>query len=77
MPETTEYKDAKGKNRIRHRSDNGNITYGSTQGYENKKDMRDSAINASLELQKNYLDHMSQEQLQELYLLGEEARAKL
>lgn len=59
MPETTEYKDNRNENRIRHKADNGRITYASTQGYQNIQDMRDAAIYSSIDLLKNYWEKMS------------------
>ena len=73
MPKTEEYKDAKGKNRIRHTADNGNVTYAIPQGYFNLADMRNTAINTSLELSEHYLENMDMKQLQKLSELGKEA----
>ena len=75
MPKTEEYRDARGKSRIRHTADNGNVTYASSQGYENVKDARDAAINAALGMLAFYMNEkrLSTEQLQRLEDLGTEA----
>ena len=70
MPKTEEYKDARGKNRIRHTADNGNVTYASSQGYHNLKDARDAAINAALELLDHYHDEMDEGQFGVLEILA-------
>jgi uncharacterized protein YegP (UPF0339 family) len=66
MPNTKEYKDRSGQNRITHRADNGRVTYASSEGYKNVKDMRDTAINSSLELLTHYRKKMNRKQVDEL-----------
>jgi uncharacterized protein YegP (UPF0339 family) len=58
MPKTEEYKDKRGDNRIRHTADNGKVTYASSEGYKNKSDMRESAINAAIGLLEHYMNEM-------------------
>lgn len=62
MPKTIEYKDAKGKNRIRHTADNGKVTYSSSQGYENMADMRQAAVNSAIELLEHFADQLTFDQ---------------
>lgn len=71
MPKTIEYKDRNGKNRIRHTADNGNVTYASSQGYHNKTDMRDAAINAAIDLLDHYQEEMNIDQIDRLLDLTE------
>ena len=66
MPTTKEYKDIRGKNRIRHKAGNGKITYSSNQGYENKGDMRATAINTAIELLNHYSKDITPDQYSEL-----------
>ena len=54
MPKPEEYKDAKGENRMKITAANGNLYYSSTEGYKNKKDMREAAKNAALDILENY-----------------------
>lgn len=71
MPKTEEYKDANGKNRIRHTADNGNVTYASSQGYANLTDMRDSTINTAIALLEHYREDLSADQVDRLVDLSE------
>lgn len=75
MPKTEEYKDKRGENRIRHIADNGKITYSSSEGYKNKQDMRDAAINAAIELLEHFVavGRLSDSQLERVILLGDES----
>ena len=66
MPKTEEYKDKKGKHRIRHTADNGNVTHASTQGYHNLQDVKDSTVNAAVQILKHYKDEITPAQSDEL-----------
>lgn len=56
-----EYKDAAGENRIRVRSQ-GRITIASTEGYKNKKGMRQAAINGAITVLEHYQKDLTNEQ---------------
>jgi len=49
-----EVKDHANENRIRIIAENGELTYISHEGFKNKKDMRDNAINTSIQILEHY-----------------------
>lgn len=53
----TEEKDGNGDNIIKIVS-GGNITYRSTEGYKNKKDMRTAAVNSAVAILEKYAQHL-------------------
>lgn len=53
MPKVIEYKDNNGENRLKVES-KGRITNASTEGYKNKQDMIDAAVNSSVAILAKY-----------------------
>ena len=52
-----EYKDKRGKKRMRH-YESGRITSATPQGYENRTDMINAIINASINQLVHYQEHL-------------------
>mgnify|MGYP006200907935 CR=1 FL=1 len=69
MAEVIEYKDRLGEYRVKVKAVNGNKTYASTEGYKNKKDAKDTAINASLDILETFARILSDTQRQRVSAL--------
>jgi len=65
---TLEYKDDAGEFRLTQKALNGNITHASTEGYKNRKDLRNNQIDSAIAVLKFYKRDVGVLQCAELHI---------